>query len=642
MIQLILGTAGHIDHGKTALMKALTNVDLDRLKEEKERGITIELGFASLTLPSGLRLGIVDVPGHEKFIKRMISGAGGVDLVLLAIAADDGVMPQTREHLAICQLLNIETGLVAITKVDLVDAEWLELVREDVAQVVKGTFLEGKPVIPVSAITGEGLPGLLSALESIAGTVRKRGSKGLCFLPVDRVFTMRGFGTVVTGTLISGQLSVGDTVEVLPSGFQAKVRKIQVHNDVVETSLAGQRTAVNLQGIEKSSLQRGENLSHPDTLKPSYRFDVRLTLLAGAPHHLKHGDQVRLHIFTAQTLARIICYEEGVLEPGGSYNIQLRFSDPLVTIPGARFIIRNPDATSTLGGGEVFDPHPPKHRRNDSQTNIWFQTFQGKKLEPILTAIAIASGVKGITKREILGRAHAPLEEIEATWGHLHKTKTLVEINPESHLSVHSVMIHACEQKLETLIKAYHQQNPMKPGMPAMEARHRLGLEVSARLFDYLLQEMKKKGAIGTSGEIVCHADHEVALKPEQVALKRDIEALYRSHGLTPPTLRELAAQFSAAPEVITNLLNLSVQEGTLLKVKDDLYFCKEHLAQLKKRLVEYLRENKELTPGEFKNMTDISRKYLIPLLEYFDREKITMRVGDKRLLRDGKSAGKS
>jgi len=640
MTQLILGTAGHIDHGKTALMKALTNVDLDRLKEEKERGITIELGFASLALPSNLRLGIVDVPGHEKFIKRMISGAGGVDIVVLVVAADDGVMPQTREHLDICQLLNIRTGLVAITKVDLVDSEWLELVQEDITQIVKGTFLEGNPIIPVSTVTGEGIPQLVSAIENIARTIDKRFSKGLCFLPVDRIFTMRGFGTVVTGTLISGEIKVGNTIEILPSGIQAKVRKIQVHNNAVETSLGGQRTAVNLQGIEKGSLKRGDILSHPDTLRPSYRFDVRLKLLTDAPHPLKHGDQVRLHIFTAQTLARIICYEEGMLEPGGTYHVQLRSSDPIVTIPGARFIIRNPDATRTLGGGEVFDPHPPRHRRSDPKTKIWFQTFQDKKLEPILTAIAKTSGVKGITKKEIFGRVHAPMAQIETTWEQLLETKTLIKINPESHLSVHSETVRTCEQKLVNLIKAYHQQNPLKPGMHAMEARHQLGLEVSDRLYEYLIQEMKKKGTIGSSGELVYYAGHKVALSPEQITLKQDIEATYRSHGLTPPTLRELTAQLSAAPEVINNLLNLSVQEGTLLKVKDDLYFCMEHIAQLKKRLIEYLRENKELTPGDFKKMTDISRKYLIPLLEYFDREKITMRVGDKRLLRDGKSSG--
>jgi selenocysteine-specific elongation factor len=640
MTQLILGTAGHIDHGKTALIKALTNIDLDRLKEEKERGITIELGFASLDLPGDLRLGIVDVPGHEKFIKRMISGAGGVDIVVLVIAADDGVMPQTKEHLDICQLLNIQTGLVAITKVDLVDSEWLELVQEDITQIAKGTFLEANPIIPVSAVTGEGMPQLVSAIETIARTIDKRVSKGLCFLPVDRVFTMKGFGTVVTGTLISGELKVGNTLEVLPSGFQAKIRKLQVHNDTVEISTAGQRTAVNLQGIEKGSLKRGDILSHPGTLRPSYRFDVRLKLLAAAPHPLEHGDQVRLHVFTSQTLARIICYEEGVLEPGGTYNVQLRFSDPIVTIPGARFIIRNPDATRTLGGGEVFDPHPPKHRRSESQTKIWFQTFQDKTLEPILTAIAKTSGVKGITQKEILGRVHDPMAQLETTWEHLLGTKTLIEINPESHLSVHSETLRTCEQELEGLIKAYHQQNPLKPGMHAMEARHRLGLEVSDRLYEYLIQAMKQKGTIGSSGEIVYCASHKVALSPEQVTLKQDIEATYRSHGLTPPTLRELTAQFSATPEVLNNLLNLSVQEGSLLKVKDDLYFCMEHIAQLKKRLIEYFKENKELTAGDFKKMTNISRKYLIPLLEYFDREKITMRVGDKRLLRDGKSSG--
>jgi len=324
MTQIILGTAGHIDHGKTALMKALTGIDLDRLKEEKERGITIELGFTSLALSSNLRIGVVDVPGHEKFIKRMVAGAGGIDIVILVVAADDGVMPQTREHLDICQLLNIKHGLIAVTKIDLVEPEWLELVKDDINQLTKGTFLEGAPIIPVSTITGEGIPQLISVLENIAPEIDKKSSDGLCFLPVDRVFTIKGFGTVVTGTLISGGIKVGETLEVLPVGLPVKVRGLQVYNNTVETSLAGQRTAINLQGVEKGSLKRGDILSHPDILKPSHRFDVRLRILSDVPQPLKHGDLIRLHLFTAQTTARIISYAGNILKPGGLYYAQLR------------------------------------------------------------------------------------------------------------------------------------------------------------------------------------------------------------------------------------------------------------------------------------------------------------------------------
>ncbi len=637
MTQLILGTAGHIDHGKTALIKALTNVDLDRLKEEKERGITIELGFTSLPISPHLKIGVIDVPGHEKFVKRMIAGAGGVDMVILVVAADDGVMPQTREHLDICQLLGIKHGLIAITKIDLVDPEWLELVKDDINQLVKGTFLQNAPLIPVSPITKEGIPELISAIQDIALKIDKRTSEGLCFLPIDRVFTMKGFGTVVTGTLISGEIRVGEIIEVLPVGIQAKVRRVQVHNKTVEASLAGQRTAVNLQGVEKESLRRGDVLSYPDMVKSSQRFDVRLRLLANAPQPLKHGDQIRLHLFTTQTLARVISYEGNTLEPEGEYNVQLRFSDPLVTIPGARFIIRNPDATQTIGGGEILDPHPPKHRRDDLKTKVWFQTFLDKNLEAILNIIAQANGIRGITKKEVFRRVHGSMNQIGKAWNKLHESKTLVEISPELHHSVHREVLLKFEQKLQALINEYHIQNPLKLGIYLKEARQRLGKDVSEKLFERLIQEMKNKGEIACSGEVIYHPQHKIALSPEQLKLKNDVEAILRSQGLTPPTVRELIDQFSTPPEIMKNILDFLLKEGVLVKIKDELYFYKEHINQLKKRLIEYFKANQELTPGDFKKMTGISRKYLIPLLEYFDREKVTLRIDGKRILRDRK-----
>jgi selenocysteine-specific elongation factor SelB len=640
MTNIILGTAGHIDHGKTALIKALTGVDLDQLKEEKERGITIELGFTSLSIPGDQMIGVVDVPGHEKFIKRMIAGAGGIDLVMLVVAADDGVMPQTREHLEICHLLDIKYGLIALTKIDLVEPDWVELIREDLLKLVKGTFLEGAPIVPVSALTGKGIPQLISTIEALVPKIKKTFSGGLAFLPIDRVFSMKGFGTVVTGTLISGEISIGETIEILPEGLQAKVRGIQAHNSQIETAHAGQRTAINLQGVERSFFKRGDILSHPGTLEPSFRFDVWLKILPDIPQPIKHGDEIRFHLFTTQTLARVISYEGNVLEPDGEYFAQVRFSEPMTTIPGARFVIRNIDASRTIGGGQVLDPHPQKHRRNDPATKDWFKILHANNLETILTTLALTYGLEGMTQKEVLRRISALPKEIEKVWKSLLQSKTLVEVNPETQHAFHKEILVNHEQRLKTLLQDFHKNHPLKPGLPLEEARQRLGRRVSEELFKYFINELKTKGDIEVSGVVIHQTSHKVSLKAEQVKLKNEIEGALRTHGLTPPTVREFAAQVSISPEEIKNLLGLLVTEEKLIKVKDDLYFLKEQIVELKQKLIFFLEKNKELTPGDFKEITGVTRKYAIPLLEYFDREKVTMRKGDVRLLRERKQAG--
>ena len=640
MSQIILGTAGHIDHGKTALIKALTGVDLDRLKEEKERGITIELGFASLSLSSDQKIGIVDVPGHERFVKRMVAGAGGIDIVMLIVAADDGIMPQTKEHFEICQLLDIKHGLIVITKKDLVDPEWLELVKDDINQLITGTFLEGAPIIPVSSITQEGISRVISAIEQIIPKVGEKSSAGIPFLPVDRIFTMKGFGTVATGTLISGKIRLGETVEVLPSCLQAKIRGLQVHNDAVEISLAGQRTAINLKSFEKGAIKRGDVLSLPDQLKPTHRFDVKLEIIPDASNPLKHGEEVRLHLFTSQTKARIISYAGNVLEPGGSYFVQLRFAEPLVSIPGARFVIRNIDASRTIGGGIILSPHPPKHRRKDPDTLAWFQMLQDKRLEDIVATLARNAGVNGISRNELLRQANAPTEQIKKTWKELKGKKMLVEINADLHQAIHSETFLSYQNRLETILKEYHQKNPLNSGMLLEEAKHRLKIKQSNKFYGFLLQTMEKKGAIKTREDAIYLAGHQISLTPGQMKLKTAVESAISSKELAPPTLRELSDQFAVPSSEIKTILKLSVQEKIFVKVKEDLWFARQHLSGLSQKLVEYLKTNKELTPGDFKKITGLSRKYSIPLLEYFDREKITIRVGDKRLLRESKSLG--
>src|SRR5512136_2549864 len=364
MKHVILGTAGHIDHGKTSLVKALTGVNTDRLKEEKERGITIELGFTFLDLPSGVRLGIIDVPGHEKFVKHMVAGAWGIDLVALVIAADEGVMPQTREHLDICKLLRVKKGLVVLTKIDLVDRELSEMVKEEVSEIVQDTFLRDAPILTVSSVTGEGIPQLLSTLDDLSQEIRERSSDGLFRLPIDRVFVMKGFGTVVTGTMISGSLTLGETVQVLPSGVEGKVRSLQVYGQSVEKAVAGERAVVNLQGIESSVVERGEVPTRPNTLKPTQLIDVYLESLPAAPRPLKHRTMQRFHIGTTLTNASMFLLDREELAPGQSGFVQLRLERPVVALPQDHFVIRGSSAIQTIGGGVVLDSHPEKHKRH--------------------------------------------------------------------------------------------------------------------------------------------------------------------------------------------------------------------------------------------------------------------------------------
>ena len=637
MATIILGTAGHIDHGKTSLIKALTNEDLDRLKEEKERGITIELGFGSLSLAGDDHIGIVDVPGHEKFIRRMVAGAGGIDIVMLVVAADDGVMPQTKEHLDICQLLGIQHGLVALTKKDLVDEEWLELIEQDITELFTGTFLENAPLIPVSATTGEGIPELLAAIESIIPKVAPKKTDGPCFLPIDRIFTMKGFGTVVTGTLISGSARVGETLEILPQKLRAKVRGIQVHGKAVEVAVAGQRTAINLQGVEKKGLERGEVLSHPDTLKSCYRFDAQLTILPDTPQPLKHGELVRLHLFTTTTVARVICYDGNLLEPGNSYPVQFRLDTPLASIPGARFVIRTINATRTIGGGILLDPDPPRHRRSDPHTKNWFEALQSNNGEEIVAGLAKRAETHGVTQGELKRRVNAPANEIIDLWNRLIASEALVVINPESHHAVHRETLTAYEQKLSDLLASFHDRNPLRPGMPLKEAEQQLGKDIAPRFFEYLVHQAEQRGVLENHANSLRLADHTISLSAEQVKLKEKLVSLFSSTGLTPPSVNELLKTLTVSKPDLGNLLELLVKEGSAVKIKDDLYFGSDAVSDLEQNITQFFKDHDELTPGSLKEMTGISRKYAIPLLEYFDRVKLTIRVGDKRVLRERK-----
>jgi selenocysteine-specific elongation factor len=634
MKQIVLGTAGHIDHGKTALIKALTGIDTDRLKEEKERGITIELGFAFLVLPSGLSMGIVDVPGHEKFVKHMVAGAWGIDLVALVIAADEGIMPQTREHLDICRLLGVKKGLVVLTKIDLADSELVQLVGEEVRELVGGTFLEGAPVVKVSSVTGEGIPLLRATLERLADEVQEKTSEGLFRLSIDRVFTMRGFGTVVTGTLVSGMVSVGDTVQILPSLREGKVRGIQVHNEMVKVAKAGQRTAVNVQGIDKSHVNRGEVLVHPQTVTPTYMVDVYLEHLPHSPRPLRNRTKQRFHIGTTSCSATIVLLDKDEIAPGEKGFAQLRFDKPMVAFPQDRFVIRGSSTIQTLGGGVVIDSHPVKHKRRAPDVLAGLAILRdGREDEVLIHHLAII-GVRGMDLREIRDRVNIPPSRLSKLIGELIAKGEIVAIDGDDGRFIHHLAYEQLKNGIVSYIGEFHERYPLRLGPSKEEVKSKLPKTVEARLFHHMLRELADSKEILVEKDKLRLSSHQVSLRDDQQRLKSRVEGLFAQGGLQSPSIKEVASRLSTDVSEVISVIGLLVQEGRIIKAKEDIYFHAEAVENLKGDLIRFLRTHQEITTAQFKELTKVSRKYAIPLIEYFDNSKITIRVGEKRILR--------
>ena len=635
MKQIILGTAGHIDHGKTSLVKALTGIDTDRLKEEKERGITIELGFAHLDLPSGQRLGIIDVPGHERFIKNMVAGASTIDMVAMIIAADEGVMPQTREHMDICTLLGIHKGLVALTKIDMVDEEWLELVTEDIREFLKGTFLEGAPILPVSSTTGQGVPEFIRILETLSAEVEERSAAGIFRLPVDRVFTMKGFGTVITGTAISGSLSVGDAVTIYPREIQAKVRGIQVHNQEAEQVRAGLRTAINLQGIEKTTVNRGDVVTSLNGMLPTRLLDIRLSLLKSANKPLKHRSQVRFHSGTNEILGRVLLLEGDELKPGETQFCQIRLDDPVAVLPSDLAVIRSYSPVHTIGGARVLNVTPGKHKRLNPEILGQLHILEsGSELDKTALPVLLA-GAAGLSRSNLGRGLPIPAKKLEDLLKELLTQRILIQWDKENRILLHQKEYSKLVQAIEALLKEYHRANPLKPGLLKEELKSRLPQIKEAKLFNFLLNQLADQGVLVQEKELVRLKSHKVQLKEDQEAAREAIEKIYLKSGLEPPYFKDLVEKFPKGNP--REVLELMVKEGKLVKVKEDLYFHSQAIDGIKKRLVLWLKEKGELTTPEFKEMTQTSRKYTIPLLEYFDGVQVTIRVEDKRILRETK-----
>ncbi len=634
MKRVVLGTAGHIDHGKTTLIKALTGVDCDRLKEEKERGITIELGFTSLVLPGGQEISVVDVPGHEKFVRHMVAGATGIDLVALVIAADEGIMPQTREHLDICRLLRVKKGLVALTKIDLVEKDWLDLVKEEIREFVKGTFLEGAAVLPLSSLTGEGLPALLTEVERLAQEVEERSAEGLLRLPIDRVFTMKGFGTVVTGTIVSGQVSVGDTLEVLPKGLEAKVRGIQAHGKPVESAIAGLRAGINLQGLEKAGVDRGNVLVQSQTLKPTLLVDGVFQLLPGAPKPLKNRTRVRLHVGTVEVLGRAVLLDRQEIKAGEEAYLQIRIEEPIVALPGDRFVLRSYSPIFTIGGGEILDAFPPRRRRLTAETQEELTILERGSPEEKLALRLYKAGPAGLSLAEMIMRSNLPPSKLKPVVGRLTSGGRILLYDPERQRYIHSGVAADLKRFCVEFLQEFHLQNPLQAGAMKEELKSKLPPQVDLRLFNYLLSALSTEKKIAAEKETIRLASHKISLREEEKALHQKMAAYYLRGGLQPPTVKEVAAELRVPENELKPVLQLLTKEGALIKVKEDLYFPRLAVEDLEQKTISFLQQNKELTPLQFKEISQVSRKFAIPLLEYFDGKKLTMRIGDKRVLR--------
>jgi len=636
MKQIVLGTAGHIDHGKTSLIKALTGIDTDRLKEEKLRGITIELGFASLDLPSGQRLGIVDVPGHEKFVKNMVAGATGIDIVAMVIAADEGVMPQTREHLDICSLLEVRHGLVVCTKTDMVDGEWLDLVTEEIQDFLQGTFLEGAPIVPVSAVTGEGMGTLKEVIDRVCKEVPARSTSGLFRLPVDRVFSMRGFGTVITGTLISGKVQVGDTIMVYPSAIKSKVRGLQVHNESVTEAQVGMRTAINFQGLDRAVIQRGNVVALPGTLTPSHMVDVRLHLLEGNSRPLKNRHKVRFHTGTSEILGNVILLDREELLPGESALVQIRLDEPVCIVRDDRFVIRTYSPVHTVGGGTVLNPVPAKHKRFKAPVLQDLERMADASPQELVALLAADSGYHGVGPPQLAVMTNLPAKKLHQHVEHLLSQRTLIQTERENKTYVHHRVMEELEQQARTWLEQYHRDHPLKGGMPKEELKSKFPSDLSPRLFALLLDRMAHSGELTLEEDIARLSGHTVALGEEQADLERKIRDAYRQSGLTPPYFKELAQSLRLDGDRGKDVLLHMIEGGVLVKVKEDLFFDAETLEDLKNRLVDHLKVHGTISTPEFKEMTGASRKYVIPLLEFFDSKRVTLRIGDNRTLRTG------
>jgi len=627
----VLGTAGHVDHGKSSLVKALTGIDPDRLPEEKARQMTIDLGFAWLTMPDGEEVGIVDVPGHRDFIENMLAGVGGIDAALLVIAADEGVMPQTKEHLAILDLLQVDRGVLALTKTDLVtDEGWLELVREEVRQLVKPTALAEAPVLLVSSVTRAGLDALVEALGQVLRQSRPRPDLLKPRLPIDRAFTIAGFGTVVTGTLLDGSLQTGEEIEVLPSGVRGRIRGLQTHKTKVATATPGSRTAVNITGLEVADLARGDVLVRPGAYATTRLIDVRFRLLPDAERPVKHDQALKIFLGAAQRLARVRLLQDQSLLPGEEGWLQLVLDRPVVAARGDRFILRRPSPGSTLGGGQVVDPHPDRrYRRRDSRVHVRLQGLLSGSPAQVLAHSLIARGPS--TLKEALQRAGVSDELAGAAIEELRAGGELLVLDVRGkELGGDSLVIHrstwvAWIERVEAVLAAYHRTNPIRLGMPREELKSRLGLD--GRTFSAVMEAMSNKGLLREQSGKVAHPGHEVVLGPQESMRLAALRRQFQESPFAPPSLKQ--CREAVGEEVCAYL----VESGQWVQLSPEVVLEKGAYEQMVEYVRTALEQDAKITVADVRDRFETSRKYALALLEHLDDRGLTVREGDFRRL---------
>ena len=636
MRPVVIGTAGHIDHGKTALVRRLTGIDTDRLKEEKERGISIDLGFAHRTLSSGRRIAIVDVPGHERFVKNMLAGATGIDLVLLVVAADEGVMPQTREHLSIVNLLEIERGVVALTKSDLVDPDTLAVVMADVEELLRPTALRGIPIVPVSSVTGAGLDTLLEALDAAAGSAPGREASGPARLPIDRVFTVEGIGTVVTGTLWSGTVRPGDWLELLPSAQAVRVRQAQVHDRTVEEAHAGQRLALAIHGVSRENVERGDWLATPGLYRPSRILDVRLTLLASAPKPLGSRSRLRCHLGASEILGRAVLYERETLPPGESCYAQLRLEEPAVAAAGDRIVIRSYSPATTVAGATVVDPTPPKRARLLPGDRERLETLRSGSASEKLAALAHEAGSAGIAGEGAAVRLGAMAEQITEAAAAAVAAAIAVDAGAklvrlrDGRLLTPAAWKEALD-RVRNAVARYAETNSLRDGIPKGELKSLLTRELPAAVFDEALEVLAGAGRLTLKGDRVTLPEGAPALSPKQAKALGDLERKLSGRGFQVPDVSELTREIPQADRP-AELIRYLVDSGRAVKVTSELLYPKALWDDLEGRLRAHFQKNPKLSMGAFKDLAQVSRKYAVPILEHLDRTGFTRREGDERL----------
>ncbi len=641
-VRAVIGTAGHVDHGKTTLVTHLTGIDTDRLKEEKERGISIELGFAWMPLPSGGRAAVVDVPGHERFVKQMIAGAAGIDLVLLVVAADEGVMPQTREHLDICELLGVRAGAVIVTKTDLVDEEWLELVEDDIAESVRGTFLERAPMARYCAGDDSARDAVRALIEELlvdhvgAAAATSRSPDRPFKLSVDRVFTMRGFGTVLTGTTASGSLSNGDQVQLQPSGVRARVRGLQVHGASVDRVGPGLRTAINVQGLEHTAAHRGDVLVRAGDLPPTSMFDATFRALSRLEEPVPDRTRALIHVGTAQIEGTLAWVGADLALPGEWTPVQVRLDQPVTVLPGEPFVVRGftvlPGYGKTLGGGRVLSPVARRHRRRDVGEAALIEALAGDDVSAMLREITRFAEQRGVARERLRELLPAEMSTIASAVDQLTASGEITQAGPTLY---HRTVLDALGARALEVLGEYHQQQPARPGILPEELRTRLRSTLSSELLARVVEGLVASAVVKTVGDTLALPGFSPRRSPGQLAACEAVLRCLQGGGLSPTRAQDLPEELDLTPAAVDEALDLLLMDGAVVRVNQHLFYSAEHIARLEDELRAFLRAHGTIETGQFKELTGASRKWTIPLQEYFDRTRLTLRVGDARRLRE-------